>query len=92
MAKGKWTKEWPMKPGRYWFYGWPYGHTKETINGSPVEPELNYVNVWKISNGIMWVREGQFWNKGEGAVGLFCKADVPEFPDVSGMIPKEKKK
>jgi len=81
----KWTKEWPTEPGRYWFFGWPFGHQWE-IGGKFVEPELNCVNVWKIANGIALVREGNFWDESEGGIGLFCKADLPELPDVTHMI------
>ena len=88
----KWTTKWPTKPGRYWFYGWPYGNTEEVISKNPIAPELNSVNIWKVSNGIAIVREGNFWAKSEGGIGLFCEADVPELPDVSGMIPQKEKK
>lgn len=54
------------------------------------EPELNHVTVHKISNGIMVCRDGHFWFKAEGGIGLFLKIDLPEVPDVSKMV-KEKK-
>jgi len=85
----KWTKKWPTKPGRYWFYGWPYGNTHTVISNVPVEPELNPVMVWE--NGSV-VRDGSFWYKKDGWIGMFCKTDVPELPDVSGMVPKIKEK
>jgi hypothetical protein len=88
--KTKWTKKWPTKPGRYWFYGWPYGHQWE-IGGKFVEPELNCVNVWKVSNGITLVREGNGWDESEGGIGLFCVVDLPELPDVAHLIKEPKK-
>lgn len=85
----KWTKTWPKKAGRYWFYGWPYGNTHTVIDKVPVKPELNSVLVWE--NGSV-IRDGSFWYKKDGGIGMFCEADVPEMPDVSGMVPKVKEK
>jgi hypothetical protein len=87
----KWTKKWPTKPGRYWFFGWPYGRQWE-IGGKFKKPELNCVNVWKVSNGIMLIREGSFWGESEGSIGLFCVADLPELPDVSHLVKEPKPK
>lgn len=82
--KMKWTKKWPTKEGMYFFYGWPYGDTKD-IGGNPIAPELNYVKTMKVSNGMMIVREGNFWYKSEGYIGLFAKIDDPELPDMKEL-------
>lgn len=80
--KSMWKNEWPTEPGSYWFYGWPYGigqFKKET-------PELNYVEVRKVTNGMMVVNSGAFWYKSEGWIGMFSKVDIPEFPDLSEIF------
>jgi hypothetical protein len=78
-----WTKEWPTKPGWYWFYGWPYGRVELFDEG--IEPELNVVNVWKVANGLAYIRNGNFWYKEDKPVGLFCPMDVPELPSKETM-------
>jgi len=84
MNKRIWTKNWPTQEGTYWFYGWPYG--KETnFDGNVRKPELNFVRVMKISNGNMVVREGAFWFKKDGGVGLFSKIEEPILPEISEM-------
>jgi hypothetical protein len=87
----KWTKKWPTKPGRYWFYGWPFGDQQAGLSGKFIKPELNCVKVWKVSNGIIHIREGSVWSESEGGIGLFCEMDTPELPDVSGMVKELKK-
>jgi len=87
--KTKWTKKWPTKPGLYWFYGWPWGRTKD-VSFKPIDPELLSVRIMQVSNGVVYVIKGTFWYKSEGAIGMFCKAELPELPDISGLVPKEK--
>jgi hypothetical protein len=71
----KWTKEWPTKSGVYWFYGWPFGDKNYPA-------ELNLVRVIEFGNGPNGIiREGAFWYKSEGGIGLFCKAELPESPN-----------
>jgi hypothetical protein len=91
-ANTEWTSKWPTKPGRYWFYGWPYGRPYEVISNKPIPPELNHVDVWKVSNGLAYVRDGNFWDKNQGAVGLFIPAGLPVLPDVEPMRPPLEKK
>ena len=75
----QWSNGWPSKPGKYWFYGWPY---KEEKRERP--PELHFVEVIKISNGLMVVRSGAFWFKSEwGGEGMFYEIDLPSLPDLS---------
>lgn len=75
-----WSKEWPTKPGFYWFFGWPYkGEMKREM-----KPELNSVRVHKISNGTMVTRSGAFWFRSEwGGAGRFIKAEIPSMPDLN---------
>lgn len=74
----QWTREWPTKPGVYWFYGWPYGKSE---SGARVRaPEWNLVKVMKCSNGVITVRDGSPWYRHEGWDGMFCEADRPAVP------------
>ena len=45
-----WTKEWPTKPGYYWFFGWPFEREK---GNRPAE--IHFVELWKegafVTNG-----------------------------------------
>ena len=69
-----WQPIWPTKPGTYWFYGWPFG------NDADHKPELNLVKIISVSNGVLTVREGTFWDKSEGWKGVFIKAKLPKLP------------
>jgi hypothetical protein len=91
MNTHQWTKKWPTKAGRYWFYGWPYGQTKKVMSDEPIAPELNMVDIWEVNNGITFVREGQFWSKNDGGIGLFCEAILPDLPDLGGLDAEHKK-
>ena len=75
----KWTKEWPRKSGKYWFYGWLWGDTKD-LNGKLKEPELEYVKVDKIPNSFMYVTHGAFIYKSEKHIGLWSPIELPELP------------
>ena len=72
--KVKWTTEWPKVAGRFWFYGVRY---KNSSNG----PSLYTVNVMISSNDHpVYVCEGQFLYKEEGAEGYFAPLEEPELP------------
>jgi hypothetical protein len=85
MKTTEWNKKWPTEPGRYWFYGWRYGRTKDLSN-VPIAPELCSVKVVALRNGVCYVCEGQFWYQSEGGIGLFHSADVPVLPNVSKLV------
>lgn len=97
----KWTKEWPTKPGLYWFYGWRYGHTHEdiyghtheAISGNPIPPSLSSVKVMEFAE-VLVLCEGQpiYKDGHDAAIGMFCEVELPESPDVSGLIPQKYKK
>ncbi len=78
-----WTEEWPTEPGWYWFWGYPYGKKKSKHDLGDNEPRLNIVRVAKISNGVMYVREGSFWGPSKKVSGMFTKAILPtDYPEL----------
>lgn len=84
----KWTQKWPTRPGHYWFYGWPHGFVRG-YDGTPNPPQLEHVEAWKDTFNLVVELRGKPWYKcgnSEGRwLGLFCKADLPELSDVSGL-------
>jgi hypothetical protein len=73
--KNKWTKNWPVKEGQYWFYGWRFKHDNKE------EPELSLVEVHISGNKVpMHVTRGHFLYKEEGAEGLWSVATLPDLP------------
>ncbi|GAG92254.1 unnamed protein product [marine sediment metagenome] len=73
----KWQKDFPRESGYYWFYGWLWMDARVKIS-----PKWSLVEVKNISNGICWVTEGNFIYPRENHVGLFCKVEFPEPPDL----------
>lgn len=69
-----WTKEWPTCPGYYWFYGWCF-------RGRHRKPELHYVKVRRIANGLALVTNGHFLYKAEGGDGYWSPAITPALPE-----------
>ena len=72
----EWTREWPKQEGRYWFLGYDLGP------GLYAEIQLCSVSVYKIANGLMYICGGNFIYPSV-AEGLWCKAVLPPWPDVS---------
>ena len=69
-ADKEWTEEWPTEDNTLWFfYGWRSKFCKKS--------EMMVVRVQKISNGIMYVCDGQFVSKSGGARGLFSRIEIP---------------
>lgn len=66
----KWIKEFPTKEGWYWFYGYRFK--------SSAKKELCIVQVWKISNGLIHICNGNFMFKNETGKGKFIKATLPQ--------------
>lgn len=79
IMKVKWTTEFPKEPGLYWFYGYRWGRISV---GRPAKPELVLVRVQEISNGFMYVANGAFMFPKETEEPHFCKAELPEFPEI----------
>jgi hypothetical protein len=76
----KWTTKWPTKPGKYWFFGWPYGRSSD-IADEHLPPELRFVEVREELNTVIVIAGGHFWYENEGGVGLFSEVDLPEMPE-----------
>ena len=75
----KWTKQWPKKPGYFWFYGYRYGKVScSTAN----DPELMFVKVRKISDGFMYMANGQFMYKSEVEDAHFQETILPKLPQI----------
>jgi hypothetical protein len=69
----KWINEWPTIGGFYWFYGKRY---KGALKDEPF-----FVRVHRKEDGkCIYVCEGNFLYKEEGAVGLWRKIENPELP------------
>lgn len=79
--QNSWGDEWPTEKGLWWFYGWCFG--KEGIREKN-EPELYLVKVsGPLGSGdFMYVTNGHFLYKGEGATGKWRKASLPELPNL----------
>lgn len=72
-----WTKDWPIKVGSYWLYGWLH---KINYNDSP---RLYYVEVRKGKDNLFFVTHGTFiYNDGQ-VKGLWQKIELPELPSES---------
>jgi aryl-phospho-beta-D-glucosidase BglC (GH1 family) len=74
LMMNKWTKEIPTKDGTYWFYGELW-----TPHNEP-EPELEIIQVRKISNGYCYISHGTFVHESEGMQGLWLKMELPVTP------------
>ena len=76
----EWTKEWPTKEGLYWMYSYRYG---KISCGTPCEPELMLLEVFKVSNGMGYAASGQFVFKSEPEEAHFKPADLPlPYPEI----------
>lgn len=69
-----WTREWPTQSGHYWFYGWCF-------HGHDNAPQLFFVKVRQIQNGLAYITEGHFLYEAEGARGVWQEAELPKLPD-----------
>lgn len=74
MGNTNWTREWPNKPGKYWFYGYLYGN-------KDFKKELCYVEVRKIAQGkLMFQTHGTVIYESEKHDGYFSEIDLPQLP------------
>jgi len=70
-----WTKDWPEKTGTYFFYGWCFAnHTRP--------PDYHFVHAKRVGDRMMYVADGHFLYKSEGALGYWCEADLPPPPSL----------
>ena len=69
----EWSETIPTESGVYWFYGvWR--------REQPPKPATRLVRVMPISNGIMYVTDGNFVSLHD-IIGIWQKAIVPEPPN-----------
>lgn len=79
----QWTDEWPEERGWYWFYGW---RSKYSAIDNPLKPDLYAVKVRRSGNDhAIYIADGNFLHKQEGARGLWRKMDMPELPAVPNL-------
>jgi len=75
-----WTREWPIKEGLYWFYGFRWGRTEDD---KEAKRRLMLVHVHELRKGCSYVTEGAFMYKAETEDAWFIKAELPSLPEVS---------
>jgi len=87
MAEGQdWTNEVPEEPGPYWFFGWFNGQQRYK-NGEPIEPRLDFVNVVRGQNCILYACAVEIQFTGSiKAIGKWRPMVLPDFPDLSEFI------
>lgn len=73
-----WSREWPVEPGAYWFYGWEF---RSQIRENKL-PELHFVHVRRGSNCVMYVTNGHFLYQEEGAEGVWMPVELPGLPQL----------
>lgn len=70
-----WTSDWPKTKGRYWFYGIRWKGTEK--------PDLFTVQVRLTADKTpVYVCEGHFLYKEEGAKGRFAPLQEPDLPEL----------
>jgi len=85
MSDNEWTTEWPTEIGTYWFYSYRYGKGDSYPDNKPElslmkVPELLLMTVFEISNGLMYIADGQFVFESEVEEPHFQKAILPKTP------------
>lgn len=72
-----WSKKWPVKKGWYWFYGW----TAKPGRLIKQLPRMTLVQVRHARKKTpIYITEGRFLFRAEGAAGLWASAELPEPP------------
>lgn len=69
-----WQTDWPQVPGYYWFYGWRVSPERG--------PRLGILQVLKVSNGFIYVLDGNSMFKAEGGRGQFLPMETPKLPEL----------
>ena len=67
-----WTKEWPKKAGRYWFYG--------ILSSVAEKPSLFVVVCWKTPDGYAYITDNMFMYSDERAKGIWKFLPEPNLP------------
>lgn len=78
-----WSKEWPIEPGHYWFYGYSV-FDQRFDEGQTTSPKykLRNAKVRKTVNGFVYTTEGQFLYKQEFVDAFWHLNSPPELPEV----------
>ncbi len=71
-----WDSRWPIVPGIYWFYGFPWG--KEWAAKSNSSPDLMCVQVVNVGNSILYVTQGMTME--HKAEGVWSPVVLPDKP------------
>lgn len=71
----EWNGDWPKEPGEYWFYGYKFGKKEEDDT-----PRLHFVTVRRGRNCLVFVTDGHFLYREEGACGVWMNVILPELP------------
>jgi len=82
--KNGWTTEWPTEAyTKWWFYGWAYGIVTSGVGKDikSLKPELSFIDIRKVSNGVTHILNGSFTSKSEKHIGVFKQIKLPEVPD-----------
>ena len=73
-----WSKKWPNKRGYYWFFGWCFSSRTRL-------PELHFVKVrLDGTKRPLYITNGHFLYKAEGAEGVWLPVELPEPPATNG--------
>lgn len=73
----EWKKGLPKKAGTYLFYGYRYG---KVSCGSPCKPEMGFMKVHKITNGLMHIIDGTFAFSAEVEKEYYIELELPKPP------------
>jgi len=82
LEKDEWQLEWPKENGPFWFYGWLFrGQDKDE------KPEICLVDVGEsgVKGVFMYVTQGHFLYREEGAIGLWQKVILPALPTLEDV-------
>jgi len=77
--KAEWSTGWPVEAGYFWLYSYRYGRIS---CGRECKPELVFMECRKISNGFIYVGNGQFLDEEEIENPHFQKVILPEPPQL----------
>lgn len=72
-----WSRRRPTIPGWYWYYGDAFAGDANF----PLEPELCIAQVSKMTNGFMYVVNGNFISERKEHPGWWLPISTPELPE-----------
>jgi len=68
-----WKKDWPTKPGHYWFYGWRFGNKSR-------HPEVGLCFAFQGGSSLTIKMDSHLILRNE-AIGIWKPAQLPTPPD-----------